>query len=78
MQVPSEIVAQGPEAVAEFWRGYYIGCRIRAAERLLNYGIAANSRLTEGDERGQGLPPLECLEWPRHGWHFYPGDLFHE
>lgn len=77
--IPPDVIAKGPEAVADFERGAWWMVKIIAHERIeTEYGPCGASELPQGDERGQGLPPAEALMWDhwRVGW-LLP-DFLHE
>ena len=68
MNIPPEVLAIGPEAVAQYEAGHYHACRFLANQRLdvEGYESAAPSMLPLGDERGEGLPPVDCRTWRKH------------
>ena len=77
--VPVDIRARGPEAVEECENGYYAGARWIACQRLHDdHGLAALSRLTGGDERGQRPPGTDALLWPHKRVGNQLPDFFHE
>ena len=56
MEIPPDIPAKGPKAVADFEYGAYLMMRVIAKKSIEGeYGLAAPSTLPAGDERGQGL-----------------------
>ena len=78
-EIPPDVIAKGPEAVADFERGAWWMVRIIAHDRIeKEYGPAGLSTLPEGDERGQPPPGPEALTWMREAVGWYPLDFFHE
>ena len=69
--VPPDVQARGPKAIEEYMQGAYLMMGVIAKRGIKEeYGLAAPSTLTQGDECGQGLPPAEAHTW-RHkkvGW----------